>query len=79
MVRLLLQMVEKLACVGARLLGERSGSTAEEYFAAPVTAFGAEIDHMVGGLDDIEMVFRIVCVAPPAPTCAEQRRELRRE
>jgi hypothetical protein len=31
-------------------------STGGHHFAACVTAFRAEVDHMVGGFDDVQMV-----------------------
>jgi hypothetical protein len=49
-------VAEELAGVGAGLFGEGFGSAAEEDLTAVVAAFGTEVDHIVGGLDDVEMV-----------------------
>jgi hypothetical protein len=42
--------------VGAYTGGDFFGGAGHDSFAAGVAAFGAEIDHVVVGLDDVEVV-----------------------
>src|SRR5215213_5949291 len=54
---LLLQMLlKKAARVGRLAGGDLLGGAGDYDFAAGVAAFGAEVDDMVGGLDDVEVV-----------------------
>ena len=48
---------EVLTCIGDRIFSNLFGSTCGDDRTAAVAAFGSQVDDVVGGLDEIEVMF----------------------